>query len=701
MKKRILVASLLDRLAPPEGLLLLVLAVLIGSATGFAAVFFIRFIDYIQHGSYAAFFSLLPGYGILAFIIVPVVGALIAGPIIAWFAPEAKGHGVPEVMQALVRNGGRIRPRVAIAKIIASALCIGTGGSAGREGPIVQVGSALGSSVGQLLHLSDERIRNLVACGAAAGIAATFNAPIAGVAFAIEVLMSELQVRTFGNVVIAAVSASIVSQMFLGDFPAFSVPSFSMPSPLAFFFYLLLGLTAGLVGVMFIRMLGWFEVKFDRLRCPVLLKPAIGALLLGLLGIGYILLQGSVAETAGASPSDPMLMTRLPGFYGSGFAFIEESLRCNINFLFLVLLVFIKPLATSFTLGSGNSGGVFAPSLFIGAMLGGSMGKLFAAWMPDVAGPPGAYALVGMAALFAAAARAPFTAMLIVFEMSNDYSMILPLMAATVTASYFAQWLYPDSIYTQKLTRRGIRFVQGRDMDVMQGVRVDEVMNRTPLVVHKTLPLADLYRRFQETNFLGFPVLDEHDKLWGIVTLQDMERILAGNVITLRGFTVEDVAVVEPVTVFPDEPIWTAIQKMAPRDLARLPVVSRDGSGSLCGLISRSDILRAYDVAIVRKQRGQMLGGDVTLREEGDNAFMELCLQPGDNAIGKPLQSLDLPETINIVSVERAGIIIIPRGSTIFAVGDIVTVFGHKDGLNTVRAVFASSSPLDDREHAH
>lgn len=691
MNKRKLTAALLDRMSPPEALLLLLLAVLIGAATGFAAVVFIWLIDFIQHSSYSTFFSFFPGMSILVFLVVPVAGALVAGPIISRFAAEAKGHGVPEVMQALVQKGGRIRPRVAIAKIVASALCIGTGGSAGREGPIVQVGSALGSSVGQVLRLSDERVKNLVSCGAAAGIAATFNAPIAGVAFAIEVLMSELQVRTFGNVVIAAVSASIISQMYLGDNPAFGVPSFTMQSPMAIFLYLLLGLTASLAGVMFIRMLGWSEERFDRWRCPELLKPAVGALLLGLLGMGYVLLKGHAVEQYGIAPVDPMQMTSLPGFYGSGFGFIEDALNCKITFLFLLLLIFIKPLATSFTLGSGNSGGVFAPSLFIGAMLGGSMGKLFAAWIPDIAGPPGAYALVGMAAVFAAAARAPFTAMLIVFEMSNDYSMILPLMVAAVTASHFAQWLYPDSIYTQKLTRRGIRFVQGRDMDVMQGVTVNEVMNHTPEIVHKSLPLPDLYRRFQETNFLGFPVLDENNKLWGIVTLQDMERVLSSNVIKLRGLTVEDVAVIEPVTVFPDEPIWTAIQKMSPRDLARLPVVSRDGSGRLLGLISRSDILRAYDVAIVRKQRGQMLGGDVLLRREGFNTFIEFSLHPGDNAIGRTLQSLALPETVNVVSVERAGKIIIPRGRTVFAVGDTVTVFGHRDSMDKVRSVFVSS----------
>ncbi|GAH09628.1 unnamed protein product, partial [marine sediment metagenome] len=220
MLKRYL-AKMLDQLAPREGLVLLVMAAVVGVATGLAAVFFIRLIAYIQFFFYGGGEKILPELGRLWLILVPVIGGLLVGPVIAIFAPEAKGHGVPEVMQALILRGGRIRPRVAIAKIIASALCIGTGGSAGREGPIVQVGSALGSSVGQWLNLSEARIKNLVACGAAAGIAATFNAPIAGVVFAIEVLLSEIQVTVFGNVVVSAVAASIVSQIFLGSRPAF------------------------------------------------------------------------------------------------------------------------------------------------------------------------------------------------------------------------------------------------------------------------------------------------------------------------------------------------------------------------------------------------------------------------------------------------------------------------------------------------
>jgi CIC family chloride channel protein len=683
---------LLDRLAPPEGLLLLTLSTIIGAATGFAAVFFIRLIALIQNRSYSTVQFLFPHLGLWSYVTVPVMGALLVGPLIAWFAREAKGHGVPEVMEALVLRGGRIRPRVAVAKIVASALCIGTGGSAGREGPIVQVGSTLGSFIGQLLHLSDDRIKNLVACGAAAGIAATFNAPIAGVVFAIEVLMSGLQVRMFGNVVIAAVSASIVSQLFLGARPAFSVPTYTLHSPFTLFFYLLLGLAAALVGIMFIRMLAWFEDVFDDWHFPLALKPAVGALLLGILGYFYMQLPGigfsGITEFQLGMP----LIENIPHVYGAGFTFIEEALHGSVNFWLLALLVVLKPLATSFTLGSGNSGGVFAPSLFTGAMLGGAMGSVFASWKPELAGPPGAYALVGMAAVFAACARAPLTAMLIVFEMSNDYSLILPLMVAAVTASYLAQALFPESIYTIKLTRRGIHFAQGRDMDIMQGVQVGEVMNDEPMTIEKNKTLAELYQKFQETHFLGFPVLDEQGKLWGIVTLQDMEKALSQSAVNLRGLKVEDVAVANPVTVYADEPIWSAIQKMAPRDLARLPVVGRDEEGRLLGLISRSDILRAYDVGIVRKQRGQLLEQQTSLRREKHNGFMEFRLKPGDSALGKELQSLEFPIDVNVVSIERDGEIVIPKGKTVFQAGDIITLFGSRRELAATKRNFMHGS---------
>ncbi len=681
--KRPTISWYLDRFAPPEGLLLLILSVVVGASTGLASVFFVKLIFAIQDFSYGSVSAMVPFLGKWIYLVVPVLGGLLVGPLIL-FAQEAKGHGVPEVMQALILRGGRIRARVAAAKIAASALCIGTGGSAGREGPIIQVGSALGSSIGQVLRLSDERIRTLVACGAAAGIAATFNAPIAGVVFAIEVLMCGLQMRAFGNVVIAAVSASVVSRSIIGDKFAFQVPTYSLNSPYEIILYLILGLVAALVGIMFIRMLNFSEDIFDNWKFPQIFKPAIGGLLLGVLGLAFMHLP-HLSFPAGSGAHGPGLDTPIPHMYGSGFPFIEAAIQGNAELWILVLLIFLKPLATSFTLGSGNSGGVFAPSLFIGAMLGGAMGHLFSYWFPAIQGNTGAFALVGMAAVFSATARAPLTALLIVFEMSNDYDLILPLMVAGVTASYFSQWLHHESIYTMKLAKRGVRFSEGRDMDIMQGVKVSEVMKSKPVTIHQEASFSEAMALFQETNILGFPVLKDNNKLSGIITLQDVHRAQSDENFSSRNLKIKDIAVEDPITVFPDEPIWVAIQKMSPRDLARLPVVSRDGSGTLCGIISRSDILRAYDVGIVRKQRGRIVEHQVDLREQKENGYVEFVLKEEHSCNSAMVKDLSLPDTVNMVSIKRGGKIIIPRGHTTVQAGDVITVYGRLKDIDTMR----------------
>jgi len=669
--KQTALSKYLDRLMPQSGFFLLLLSIFIGASTGLAAVVFVKLIYWIQHLGFEKLPATLPWLGNWVYLIVPVIGGILVGPLIL-MAQEAKGHGVPEVMQALIVRGGRIRARVAAMKIVASALCIGTGGSAGREGPIVQVGSALGSSIGQVLRLSDDRIRNLVGCGAAAGIAATFNAPIAGVIFAIEVLMCNLQVQSFGNVVIAAVSSSIVSRFFLGTQPAFGIPIHSLVSPVSLLFYLLLGLLSAGIGIMFIRMLNRAEIIFDSWDFPQLFKPAVGSVLLGISGMLFMYLPG-------------MSGILMPYHYGSGFPVMEAALLETLPFWVLLLLVFLKPLGTSFTLGSGNSGGIFAPSLFIGAMLGGCLGIILEQYFPEVAGSAGAYALVGMAALFGASARAPLTAMLIVFEMSNDYLMILPLMVAGISATYIAQWLHPESIYTLKLAKRGIRFFEGRDMDIMQGVTVQEVMRSRVVKIHKDRPVAELMALFQETNLIGFPVVGDNQQLWGIITLQDVHRAQSEEHANLGDMKVADLAVEGPISVFPDEPIWVAIQKMSPRDLARLPVISRDGSMRLIGMISRSDILRAYDVGIVRKQRGQMEEKQMLLRSSTETGFVEMAVNEEDSCAHTMVKDLPFPEHVTLVSIKRGTKMIIPRGRHQLEPGDIMTLFGQLDEIKTMK----------------
>jgi CIC family chloride channel protein len=330
---------------------LMFLAILVGLGTGLAAVALIKTINWITHLSFE---SLLPGalswLGSGWVIVVPIIGGLLAGPMIAQWAIEAKGHGVPEVMQAVILRGGRIRPRVALVKSLASSLCIGTGGSAGREGPFVQVGAALGSTAAQLMKLGPERTITLVACGAAAGIAATFNAPIAGVIFAMEVILGEFTTHYFGTVVVAGVTASIVSRQFLGSNPAFAIPSYTYRHPMELLLYALLGVLSALVGWLFVTVLYYLEDRFDPWRFPNSLKPAVGAVMVGVIGLFF------------------------PHVFGTGLSTIGQILNVKLTWTLLIILVFAKMIATSFTLGSGNSGGIFSPSLYMGAALGGAFG---------------------------------------------------------------------------------------------------------------------------------------------------------------------------------------------------------------------------------------------------------------------------------------------------------------------------------------
>ncbi|HIC88521.1 MAG TPA: chloride channel protein, partial [Anaerolineae bacterium] len=415
-------ARWLDKVQPPEITVLFTNAAIIGVLTGLVAVFFIWLIDRFHALFFGPVLSLFsPGLGPYAIVLIPALGGLIAGPLISFFAKEAKGHGVPEVMEAIALRGGRMRPIVAGVKAIASSVCIGSGGSAGREGPIVQIGAVLGSVMGQLWRLSDNYIRNLVACGAAAGISAVFNAPIAGVIFALEVILGEFTNRYFGSVVISAVAASIISRRFLGENPAFLVPKYTLVSAPEILFYAFLGILAAVTAKSFVIVLYWFEDVFDDWEFPDWLKPAVGGLLLGALALW------------------------MPDVLGAGFPPIEKALDGQLLIPLLLSLLVAKLFGTSLTLGSGNSGGVFAPALFMGAMLGGAFGTLIHGWQPAITAPPGAYALVGMASVFAGAAHAPITAVLIVFEMSGDYRLILPLMTATVISTLLSEQLKRDS----------------------------------------------------------------------------------------------------------------------------------------------------------------------------------------------------------------------------------------------------------------
>jgi CIC family chloride channel protein len=661
-----------ERVPYPGQLVLIVSAVIVGSITGGAAVVFIWMLAQINKLS----LQVESAFGMVGVLVFMAVAGLIVGFMIDRWAQEAKGHGVPEVMEAIALRGGRIRARVAAVKVLASSITIGAGGSAGREGPVVQVGSALGSTLGQWLSFSDERIRTLVACGAAAGIAATFNAPIAGSIFALEVILGRMTVRYFGAIVLSAVSASMVSQALLGDKPAFQVPAYPLHHLGEIPIYALLGVLSALWAVLFIKVLYGAEERFDRWSVPLPVKTAVGMILTGLT---LLILPGKQVLGPGLD------------LIGDGIA---EDFNLTLGLMGMLLIG--KLVATTFTLGSGNSGGVFAPSLFMGAVLGGMVGTAGHMFWPEVAMHPGAYAIVGMAAVFAGAARAPITAILIVFEMSGDYKLILPLMLATVIATLLAEHLYPDSIYTLKLKLKGINWGRGRDQDVLQGVMVNEVMSRNNVeTVSVMTPLSQLKEMFANIHSHGLSVLDEDGKLWGVVTITDMERALSDEM--------DDDTLVSEIGTgwpylkvsFPDESIGDALSRMSTRGLGRMPVVDREDPYQLLGLIRRQDIIKAYDLALTRRDEIQARSQRVeALKQKNGTEFVEIYLNNDDAVVGQSVQSVaaQLPDDCVLISIEREGRVVIPHGNTLFEAGDHITAFTR---IHEAESLFSSLHQME------
>ncbi|MFQ5740596.1 MAG: chloride channel protein [Acidobacteriota bacterium] len=646
-------------------------ALVVGVGTGFGALFFRWLIKTMNTLAFSGGKQVLEFLGPYYVALIPAAGGLVVGPLIYWFAREAKGHGVPEVMEAVALKGGRIRPVVVLIKTLASATCLGTGGAAGREGPIVQIGSAFGSTVGQSLRMSDDRIRMLVTCGAAGGIAATFNAPVAGVIFALEVILGEFAIRHFSAVVVSSVTASVIAQVFLGNAPAFEVPQYALQNPWELVLYVVLGVLAGVVGVGFIRMLYWTEDLFDAWRFPEYMKPALGGLGVGLIGV------------------------YAPQIFGVGYETIGQVLHGQLLFSTLVLL-FLKMLATSLTLGSGGSGGIFAPSLFMGSMLGSAFGGVASRLLPGLVAPSGAYALVGMAAVFAAAAHAPITAIIILFEMTGDYRIILPLMLSTVISVLLAGRLETESIYTLKLARRGTRLQQGRDIDVMQGVRIAEVMTIDTAPVPASMKIGELVHHFQSHQRHAFPVVDQDHSLFGIVSLQDLTRALAGG--ETSALSAGDIATRSTVTVHPDEPMWVALQKLGPRDFSSLPVVDREDPHKLLGVVRRRDIVRAYNIVIMRRHEIQQRIDQMRLGRSTGAEFVEIPVSADSPVVGSTLAQLNLPKDCVIVAIRRNSKTVIPRGSTRLEAGDQITAFTEAISADALRRCLVRSAPKTSEE---
>ena len=506
-------------------------------------------------------------------IVTPVIGGIIVGFMAKYGTPKIKGHGIPEAMEAVLVNRSRIEPRVAILKPISAAIAIGTGGPFGAEGPIIQTGGAVGSLVGQVFHTTASERKVLLACGAAAGMSATFNTPIAGVILAIELLLFEFKSRSFIPLVIASTLATAVHMQLLGAGPMFTVAVTDFGIPKALPFYLVLGVICGLAAVGFSKLLYWVEDQFEKLPVDELWWPAIGALGLGI--IGYF----------------------VPRVFGVGYDTISDILNAQLALKLLLVVMIAKAAALVISLGSGTSGGLLAPMFMSSAALGGVFAMLVNRVFPSANLAAGAFALVAMGAVFGAASRATFSFIIFAFEITRDYNSVLPLMLVSVIADGIAMLFMPtSSIMTEKLARRGLRIHQDYETDVLQQVSVAETMDRDVPTIVATMPLGELADRIAKhdpevSHHQGLFLVDEEGKLKGLITRGDILRALDEH--PSGALSVLEAGSRDLIVAFPDELISEASEKMLQNDIGRLPVVERNDPRKLVGYLGRRGVMAA------------------------------------------------------------------------------------------------------------
>ena len=557
---------------------LIALAMVVGVGGGASSILFHELLQLTQE----VFFSQAQGWigSVFLLPLLPALGGLFAGLIAVYYAGEARGAGVSEVIRAIVTRRGIIRPRVMWAKGLASGVTLGMGGSGGSEGPIVQIGAALGSGVGQIFKLSEANLKTLIACGASAGIAAIFNAPIAGVLFALEVILVDFTVSAFAPVVISAVLSAVVVHEYWGDLAVFTVPDYHFVDASELGWYLVLAALAGGGGGAFIRILygtdHFFEHRLTHL--PIWAKPALGGALVGCIGLVF------------------------PEVMGVGYPTIGKALHGDLLFQTAAVFLLLKVVTTSLTLGSGGSGGFFAPSLFIGAALGEAFGLFAQSYLPGVVSPPGAFALVGMGAFVAGTTHAPLTATLIIFEMTGSYHIILPLMFTTIVAVVVARSIESESIYSLKLAREGVRLHHGRDLSVLEQIPVSKIMRTEYDFIREHTPLGEIVSLIQHGSLHDFPVLNRDGLFLGMIWFRDIREVMLEN--DMYAFLIaEDVLGDAPPQLLPRSSLAEALVQFTRHDTDALPVFRSPSDNHLVGVMTRADLMRCYERELLLRER--------------------------------------------------------------------------------------------------
>jgi CIC family chloride channel protein len=601
---------------------LLGLAVVIGIVTAAAAVGFHELILWVRDRLYSESSEALlyHGVGMSLLIVFPALGGLTVGLLSKYLFHTREGHGIVDVVESVARSSGFQKPVVALEKILTAGITIGSGGSAGAEGPIVQIGAGIASGIGQFFRIARSQMPVLIGCGSAAGISAIFNAPFGGVLFTLQVILQDFSIRAFLPVAVASVIAQ-VSELLLFNMlheseqfhPIFAVSPDAIKMHEALRWgqvgnFVILGVVCGLVGWALIRLMYKSEDLFRRLKAPAVLKPALGGAILGCFGVAYVIVFGRVL----LGVPKPVLfhVYPMPAFYGDGYGFIEQLLspgyyafQTTSEQKILILLTFLcgmKVIATCMTLGSGGSGGVIAPSLFLGATAGAVLGSLFhnSGWFADV--HPEVYALVGMGAVLAAVVHAPLASILICVEVTQDYKVMVPAMLACVVATAVARVIYPDSIYTASLRRRGIRVGGAGDRAILLRLTVEDVTLEPAAIARPKDPFQKILDLTAATGAANFVVVDDHDAYLGMVVADDIQVALlerdAVPLLVVSELIRNDVPLVKHT-----DDLGSILETFSRYDVSHLPVTMSSRPNHVIGLISRSGLMRKYQKTLAEK----------------------------------------------------------------------------------------------------
>jgi CIC family chloride channel protein len=567
------VSSTVAAMRGDEHAQLLVLAVFIGAAAGGTVLVFYRAIDVIQQlvlrGAIRASLPdalYIPG--------VVAVGLVACRALVRWGAHGSSGENIPDVMYRVTVKGGVIRSVPVAVKALGAATVIGTGGSVGAEGPVVVLGAAAGSRIGRWLRASPNRLRTLVGCGAAAGISAAFNAPIAGVIFGIEKILGAAGGMALGPFVVASILAATVGRAAFGAEPVMTLPTeYDVGSPWHLLLYVGLGVLTGVAAAAYSRGVWKIQDLFARMRPWT--QVALGALIVGGLDLAF-----------------------RADLWGRGHESLDLGIVTARSALFLLGLAAAKLVATAVTFGAGGTGGVFTPALFIGATLGGAYGVAARQLLPGADLAPGALALVGMAGLVSGATHAPLTAIMMVFEMTGDYGLILPLMLASVLAYGVARRLHPESIYTEWLVRRGVVVSHGADAAVLARLPVHECLDRRPVVIPEGASLREVVETIGGSQQTEFPVVDAERRLVGMLTQATVREALADGERLGTILIAADLAVPERHPLTSDDTLLTALRRLGGREVTLIPVVHPDDRERFEGTVSRHDLMAAYERAL-------------------------------------------------------------------------------------------------------